>query len=322
MKRNWKKWMATACALGVLTSVCVSKTVNAAVETAPDVSNQSRSRQGVVLAEQKAGWKKSGNSWYYYTSDGQMAKKWKKIGKNWYFFGTNGVMRTKWAKSGKTWYYFGTDGIMRTKWQKLGKTWYYFGSDGAMRNNWKKIGKTWYYFADGAMKTGWLKNGGNWYYLGTDGAMVTGTRKINGISYRFNSSGECTNPNEGILSFRSVFDYDVDLDYGVMSQGSISGNGSMRIYRDGTMWYRFNGQTYYGKFSSLRKTTTKKRPSVSYADVTVYSMVLTEISDGSPILEKGKTYYYYKEEGSHYSLTELLDENQNSTGFSFGAGMI
>ncbi len=144
----------------------------------------------------QTGWVKDGGKWYFMNSDGVMQTGWVKAGNAWYYMNSNGAMQTGWQKIGGAWYYFKSGGAMATGWQKVGSSWYYFLSGGAMKTGWQKVGSAWYYLqSSGAMKTGWLKDGGKWYYLEASGAMLANTsRKIGSKTYKFNSSGQCTNP--------------------------------------------------------------------------------------------------------------------------------
>lgn len=161
------------------------------------------------------GWAFEGGVWYYYT-DGIAATGWKAVDKAWYYFSREGVMQTGWVKSGSAWYYmsksgamvtgwqtvsgkwyyFNASGAMVTGWQAIGGKWYYLNASGAMVTGWQRVGSAWYYLStSGAMATGWLKSGGSWYYLESSGKMLANTsRKIGSKTYRFNSSGVCTNP--------------------------------------------------------------------------------------------------------------------------------
>lgn len=142
------------------------------------------------------GWNKIGGQWFFVKDDLSYATGWFQTGGKWYFFDANGTMMTGWQLISGKWYYLKSGGEMVTGWQKIGGKWYYFTSGGQMVTGWKKIGNTWYYFeSGGAMKTGWLKSGGKWYYFESSGAMLANTsRTIGGKTYRFNSSGVCTNP--------------------------------------------------------------------------------------------------------------------------------
>ncbi len=109
----------------------------------------------------------------------------------------NGLPPAKegWVEDDSGRYYY-TEDVAVTGWKKIDNFWYYFNSDGKMQTGWLKDGSSWYYLkSNGAMATGWLKDGGKWYYLDSSGAMLANTsRKINGKTYKFNSSGDCTNP--------------------------------------------------------------------------------------------------------------------------------
>jgi len=147
----------------------------------------------VTAVKRADGWQKSGGKWYYIKNNKEFTG-WQKLKGVWYYLTPS--MATFWKKISGKWYYFNSAGAMQTGWQKLGGKWYYFNASGAMLTGWQKLGSKWYYFnSSGDMKTGWLKSGGKWYYLDSSGAMVAGrSLKIGKKTYKFNSSGVCTNP--------------------------------------------------------------------------------------------------------------------------------
>ena len=125
--------------------------------------------------EKKQGWIKDSNTWYYYNTDGTLARnKW--VGNYW--LGADGRMATNsWVDNNR--YYVGTNGAWikdarhpeekKQGWVKESNTWYYYNTDGTLaRNKW--AGNYWL-GADGRMSTNsWVDN--NRYYVGADGAWV------------------------------------------------------------------------------------------------------------------------------------------------------
>ena len=125
--------------------------------------------------EKKQGWIKESNTWYYYNTDGTLARnKW--VGNYW--LGADGRMATNsWVDNNR--YYVGTNGAWikdarhpeekKQGWVKESNTWYYYNTDGTLaRNKW--AGNYWL-GADGRMSTNsWVDN--NRYYVGADGAWV------------------------------------------------------------------------------------------------------------------------------------------------------
>ena len=125
--------------------------------------------------EKKQGWVKEANVWFYYNTDGTLARnKW--VGNYW--LGADGKMATNsWVDNNR--YYVGTDGAWvkdakrpeekKTGWVKEANVWFYYNTDGTLaRNKW--AGNYWL-GADGRMATNsWVDN--NRYYVGTDGAWV------------------------------------------------------------------------------------------------------------------------------------------------------
>ena len=130
--------------------------------------------------EKKQGWVKESNTWYYYNTDGTLARnKW--AGNYW--LGADGKMATNsWVDNNR--YYVGNDGAWvkdakhseekkpvekKHGWVKESNTWYYYNTDGTLaRNKW--AGNYWL-GADGKMATNsWVDN--NRYYVGANGAWV------------------------------------------------------------------------------------------------------------------------------------------------------
>ena len=129
--------------------------------------------------EKKQGWVKESNTWYYYNTDGTLARnKW--AGNYW--LGADGRMSTNsWVDNGR--YYVGSNGEWvrnaqkpeekKQGWVKESNTWYYYNTDGTLaRNKW--VGNYWL-GADGRMATNsWVDN--NRYYVGTNGAWIKDAR--------------------------------------------------------------------------------------------------------------------------------------------------
>lgn len=170
----------------------------------------------VVDGVMQTGWRQIKNVWYYFNTSGVMQTGWQRVGSTWYYFADSGAMQTGWVLDGKSWYYTDENGAMqrgwlyidgcwyfldnsgemKTGWQYVDGVWYYLAANGAMQTGWVLDGKSWYFMnSNGSMKTGWLRYGGKWYYLSDSGRMLAGTsKKISGKTYKFNSSGVCTNP--------------------------------------------------------------------------------------------------------------------------------
>ena len=155
--------------------------------------------------EKKQGWVKESNTWYYYNTDGTLARnKW--AGNYWlgadgkmatnawvdngrYYVGSNGAWikdakrseekKQGWVKESNTWYYYNTDGtLVRNKWAGN----YWLGADGKMATNSWVDNNRYYVDANGAWvkdakrpeekKTGWVKEANTWYYYNTDGTLA------------------------------------------------------------------------------------------------------------------------------------------------------
>ena len=153
----------------------------------------------------KSGWVKESNTWYYYNTDGTLARnKWAGnywlgsdgrmatnawVDNNRYYVGANGAWvkdakrseekKQGWVKESNTWYYYNTDGTLaRNKWAGN----YWLGSDGRMATNaWVDNGR-YYVGNDGAwvkgaqntttVKSGWVKDSNVWYYYNADGTLA------------------------------------------------------------------------------------------------------------------------------------------------------
>ena len=142
-----------------------------------------------------SGWVKSGNTWYYYNTqgkivqntwvgnywldaDGRMAtNSW--VDKNKYYVGADGLWvknakKVGWIQSGSIWYYYNAQGQMvRNAWAGN----YWLGDDGRMVTNSWVDNNNYYVGHDGlwvknAQKPGWTQKSGAWYYYNTQGQMV------------------------------------------------------------------------------------------------------------------------------------------------------
>ncbi len=184
---------------------------------------------------------------YVFSSDGYLLKGWKKVGDTWYYYDSNcEIVKGKSQNIDGKLYYFSDDGKMLTGWQKMfngiSDKWYYLGSDGAMRTGWQKINNNYYYFdTNGEMLigkqtidgdectfddngkllvsyTGWKQQNGKWYYYNSYGLKHKGWLEYNGSRYYFLKNGEmvhdagihidgymCYFDSKGVY-IRSVFD--------------------------------------------------------------------------------------------------------------------
>ena len=126
----------------------------------------------------KQGWVKQANSWYYYESNGTLARnKWID---SLYWLNSDGKMATNsWVDNNR--YYVGDNGAWvkdakRTKqgWVKQANSWYYYESNETLaRNKW--IGDYWL-GTDGKMSTNsWVDNG--YYYVDANGKWIPNYRK-------------------------------------------------------------------------------------------------------------------------------------------------
>ena len=123
----------------------------------------------------KQGWIKEGTTWYYYNTDGTLARnKW--AGNYW--LGVDGRMVTNsWVDNNR--YYVGANGAWvkdakhpeekKQGWVKESNAWYFYNTDGTLaRNKW--AGNYWL-GVDGRMVTNsWVDN--NRYYVGSNGAWI------------------------------------------------------------------------------------------------------------------------------------------------------
>ena len=127
------------------------------------------------LEGKKQGWIKEANTWFYYNTDGTLARnKWAGS----YWLGADGRMATNsWVDNNR--YYVGANGAWvkdakhpeekKQGWVKEANVWFYYNADGTLvRNKW--AGNYWL-GADGKMATNsWVDNGR--YYVGANGAWV------------------------------------------------------------------------------------------------------------------------------------------------------
>ncbi|MCJ0538624.1 hypothetical protein MMJ62_11525 [Enterococcus cecorum] len=173
--------------------------------------------------ENKVGWQKIGDYWYYFDEPGKKHIGWLKLNNNWYYFDKyTGIMHidmmftgTPIIITGETYYFNPKTGAMQTGWvtYESGDK-YYFYSDGRMARNtkigeytidnygrayienytgWQKRYDDWTYYENGKMITGWKFINNNWYYFDLYGRMATGLESPIGLHgggwYLFDSSG-------------------------------------------------------------------------------------------------------------------------------------
>lgn len=130
-------------------------------------------------AAQKQGWVKEANTWYYYNTDGTLARN------AWagnYWLGADGRMVTNsWVDNNR--YYVGNDGAWvkearhaeekKQGWVKEGNAWYFYYQGQITKNAW--VGSYWL-GSDGKMATSsWVDNGR--YYVGANGAWIKDAKK-------------------------------------------------------------------------------------------------------------------------------------------------
>ena len=169
--------------------------------------SQTTSTQGqaIVTNAMKQGWIKEANVWFYYNTDGTLARnKWagnywlgadgRMVTNSWvdnnrYYVGANGAWvkdarhseekKQGWMKEANTWYYYNTDGTLaRNKWAGN----YWLGADGRMATNSWVDNNRYYVGSNGAWvkdakhpeekKQGWVKEANAWYYYNTDGTVA------------------------------------------------------------------------------------------------------------------------------------------------------
>ena len=155
--------------------------------------------------EKKTGWVKESNAWFYYNTDGTLARnKWAGnywlgadgrmatnswVDNNRYYVGANGAWVTDakhpeekkqgWVKEANTWFYYNIDGTLaRNKWAGN----YWLGADGRMVTNSWVDNNRYYVGTDGVWvkdakrseekKKGWVKESNAWYYYNTDGTLA------------------------------------------------------------------------------------------------------------------------------------------------------
>ncbi len=232
--------------------------------------------------DEATGWKKAGNSWYFFDAEGKMLTGWQKDEGKWYYLDpTSGAMKTGWLKDGSKWYFLKANGEMATGWEFTGNQYNLFDNSGAMKTGWLEFESTWYYWdSEGKLVSGWLNDNGKWYYLypelawelqtidgvdyyfdETSGAMVTGWRKIDGEWYYFKSSGAM---QTGWVKDGDTYYYFDDS--GVMQTGWVNDGGTWYYLKsNGAMaageycegyWLDTNGKwTYQYKFTWKQDST-------------------------------------------------------------------
>lgn len=99
------------------------------------------------------------------------------------------------------------------EWKQDSRGWWYLNDDGSYpTNTWQIIDSNTYLFDEnGYMRTGWIQTvNGNWYYLNPTGEIRRDDLLENGITYHFDSSGVCTNPDKDGLDFNRDYQSIID----------------------------------------------------------------------------------------------------------------
>ena len=88
------------------------------------------SNGGSTEPDKYVGWKKVGDTFYFYDSNGKMVTGWQDIGIFRYYFDPSGKMLTGWQTLSGSQYYFGPSGNMYIGWERIEGKIYYFDSNG------------------------------------------------------------------------------------------------------------------------------------------------------------------------------------------------
>ena len=197
---------------------------------------------GTAMAA-KTGWKKTGDTYYYYVKSGTSVVKatgLKKIGTRYYYFGKDGKMKTGWVKTSVGIRYFKPTGKKKVKGrmyvglQKVNGYYYYFNKQtGVVTCGMKTIGNRTFYFKTSktlgergkAAKNQWITKNGNKYYFGKKMTLlksqwIDGTYYVdeNGIMLK-----NCVTPDGYLLA----------EDGQKVTSSKLNG------------WYELNGKYYY-----------------------------------------------------------------------------
>lgn len=202
--------------------------------------------------QERRGWYKDGDQWYYYDNNGQVKTGWNRIKSSWYYMDDSGAMQTGWVELDGKKYYLADSGVMQTGWTKVDGEHYYMNYSGVVQTGWLLLGIDWYYMDDsGVMQTGWIELDGKKYYLDYEGVMQTGWNKIDGEWYYMNIKG-VTKTGWLFSGFRWYY----LNDEGVMQTGWVKVDGK-RYYMNekGVMqvgWTKIDGKWYYLRSSGIR----------------------------------------------------------------------
>ena len=220
--------------------------------------------------EKKHGWKKEGNSWYYY-HQGQMVKNswvgsyWlgtdgKMVTNSWvdndrYYVGANGVWekdkekeeekKRGWKKENNVWYYYNEDGTLaRNKWAGN----YWLGSDGKMVTNAWVDNDRYYVGANGVWekdkkkeeekKRGWKKENNVWYYYNEDGTLARNKWAGN---YWLGSDGKMVT-NAWVDNDRYYVGSDGSWEKDKKKEDPVPIGKHIGWVKSGNTWYYFNAQ--------------------------------------------------------------------------------
>ena len=248
--------------------------------------------------------------WFYTNADGTPTIGWKKIGGVWYYFYTNGVMARntiEWIDGER--HAFGDSGawIHTPGWNKLYNkqgypSWVYLEADGTVVTGWKTINGVKYYFnpmdlgfmvtggrvIDGYLNLfdssgawtglqknkGWYKFNSDWFYVKSDGTAALEWNTIDGVTYYFS-------PQEGKMYYGGI-QYINSVPYYFYDSGAL-----------GTYWIdACYGRTYYANASGKLLTEWQTIGGKKY----YFNPYNFEMYHGG-VYVIGGTQYYFKDDG-------------------------
>ena len=220
--------------------------------------------------EKKNGWKKEGNTWYYYNQGIMVRNAWQGN----YWLGSDGKMATNsWVDNDR--YYVGADG----SWDKNAK------KQEEKKHGWKKEDNSWYYYNQGQMvKNAWLGS----YWLGSDGKMVTNSW-VDNDRYYVGANGVWEKDKKKEEEKKRGWKKENNVWYYYNEDGTLARNkwaGNYWLGSDGKMvtnaWVD-NDRYYVGSDGSWEKDKKKEDP--------------VPIGKHIGWVKSGNTWYYFNGQG-------------------------
>lgn len=250
---------------------------------------------------------------YYLDEDFSVVVGWKKIGNNWHHFNSEGVMQTGWIAD-DAWYYTDNSGIMKTGWTKIDGYQYYFNQYGQMATGKKVIDNNWYFFNNsGRLEKGlyeyngktyysdesgimvrnkWIDKRDHKYYIKADSSIAVGSIVINGVMENFDENGYYQNSDNNdknylYIQYLNVGNADcafIKLPSGetiLIDTGDVKTSKTLMDFLDSQ-----NLKTEFFESKTNSQATPSNNDSIVNTDTnTTINTNITKLNNGKPVID-------------------------------------